>query len=166
MIGYMYSHAPFGPPHLRLLLCLRAALLTAGRSWATRRCTTSPCRSTWSSAAWYRSSRPSWAGSSSMNRSPRRRRFAAVRLFPLESSISACTSALTVRGVSFLGVIMITDPMGRTPEGQVIGGGKPLLGRATDDHLPTTLHAKLIGLALCLPDVLSTAGRVSTCRDD
>jgi hypothetical protein len=56
-----------------------------------------------------------------------------------------------------LGVAMITDPFGRwgiddsTKDGQ-------LVNRAINDHIPNDLKTKLIGLAICAPNVLALAG--------
>jgi len=52
---------------------------------------------------------------------------------------------------------MITDPFGRwglaksTSEAQ-------MLHRAIDDNIPSDLVSKLIGLAICTPNVLALAG--------
>lgn len=52
---------------------------------------------------------------------------------------------------------MITDPFGR----RVIDDSTTdvhLVNRAIDDHIPNDLKTKLIGLAICAPNVLALAG--------
>jgi len=53
-----------------------------------------------------------------------------------------------------VGIILVTDPFGRPASPHL---GSNLHVRGTDDHLPTNLASKLIGLSLCLPDVATTA---------
>jgi hypothetical protein len=52
------------------------------------------------------------------------------------------------------GVIMITDPFGRSAAFE----DNVLNNRAIDDHIDNDLISKLTGLAICLPSVLSLAG--------
>ena len=63
-----------------------------------------------------------------------------------------------------LGVAMITDPFGRW----VIDGSTTdmqLGNRAIDDNIPNDLKTKLIGLAICAPNVLALAGESEFLRD-
>lgn len=55
-----------------------------------------------------------------------------------------------------IGVVLVTDPLGRSLPAHV---PQPAVAvRAVDDRLPTTLVAKLIGVSLCLPDIILQAG--------
>jgi hypothetical protein len=54
-----------------------------------------------------------------------------------------------------LGVVMITDPFGRLASATTDG---KQVTRAIDDHIPNDLKTKLIGLAICAPNVLALAG--------
>lgn len=58
-----------------------------------------------------------------------------------------------------LGVAMITDPFGRLSGNDDIA--KPqLTSRAIDNNIPNDLTSKLIGLAICAPNVLALAGEI------
>jgi hypothetical protein len=52
---------------------------------------------------------------------------------------------------------MITDPFGRLALVDADNGGQ-LVDRSIDDNIPNDLKPKLIGLAICAPDVLALAG--------
>jgi hypothetical protein len=56
-----------------------------------------------------------------------------------------------------LGVALITDPFGRSASEKSVTDVR-LINRAIDDHIPNDLKTKLIGLAICAPNVLALAG--------
>jgi hypothetical protein len=56
-----------------------------------------------------------------------------------------------------VGVALITDPFGRWSSDSN-GPDRQVVSRAIDDHIPTDLVSKLIGLAICAPNVLALAG--------
>jgi hypothetical protein len=56
-----------------------------------------------------------------------------------------------------VGVAMITDPFGRWALQDANTGGQ-LADRSIDDNIPNDLTSKLIGLAICTPNVLALAG--------
>ena len=59
--------------------------------------------------------------------------------------------------ISFLAIILVTDPFGRSEGPHLEGTLHPALEGRGGDHLPTTFRSKLIGVSLCLPDVATTA---------
>jgi hypothetical protein len=59
---------------------------------------------------------------------------------------------------------MITDPFGRLAIHDSATDVR-LVNRAIDDNIPNDLMSKLIGLAICAPNVLALAGESEFLRD-
>ena len=68
--------------------------------------------------------------------------------------------------ISFLAIILVTDPFGRSEGPHLEGALHPALQTWRGDHLPTTFRSKLIGVALCLPDVATTAAESESKKHD
>jgi hypothetical protein len=68
--------------------------------------------------------------------------------------------------ISFLAIILVTDPFGRSEGPHLEGALHPALEGRREDHLPTTFRSKLIGVSLCLPDVATTAAESESKKHD